>query len=462
MVSPPAPLLADLIRGLFEALRKADLPFLVLRNYQDLPHATTNDVDLLIPPERLGEAESILAQVAAKVGWVVHNRARFSPVSLFLHHPVTLQQIQIDYFINLQWRGLDLVGLDEAFEAAGSFNGFPVPHPAHEALLNLTGRLLPYGRVREKYREQIAKTARQQGAELEASLARLFGAARARQVVARCREADWKAIEAMAGDLRRALIVSRPLRALAGWVAMACRLAVRFLCPPGPWVVFLGPDGSGKSTCLAACEEGLVNSFNPGKNLHIHWKPVPFRKPRRGSAAPNLDPHGQKPRPGPVSLVYLVGHALQFILGHWTVVMPAIFRNGMVFYDRHYVDFLVDPRRYRLRLSRGLIRWVGRWLPQPDLILVLDAPPGVLLARKSEVPPDECLRQVEAYRQLAAEFTQTRLLDATRPPAAVGAAAVREVLAHLAERTARRQPWLAVPGGSVRQPGADVCPAAIP
>lgn len=462
MISPAASLLADLIRGLFEALRKADLPFLVLRNYHDLPHATTNDVDLLIPPERLGEAESILAQVAAKVGWVVHNRARFSPVSLFLHHPGTLQQIQIDYFINLQWRGTDLLGVNEVFQAAGSCNGFPVPHPAHEALLNLTGRLLPYGRVREKYREGIAEAALEQGEELEASLAGLFGVARAHRIVAHCREADWKAIEAMAGDLRRALIVSRPLRVLAGWVAMACRLAVRFLRPPGLWVVFLGPDGSGKSTCLTTCEEGLANSFNPGKNLHIHWKPVPFRRPRRGAAAPNLEPHGQAPRPGPVALAYLVGHAVQFILGHWTVVKPALFRNGMVFFDRHYLDFLVDPRRYRLSVPRGVIRWLGRWLPQPDLILVLDAPSGVLLARKSEVSSDECLRQVEAYRSLAGEFTQARLLDATRPPAQVGAAAVREVLAHLARRTARRHPWLGAPGGLPGQRDAEAPSTLVP
>jgi len=93
--------LGRLVAGLFKALDDAGLPFVVLRNYEELPEATSNDIDLLVCPARAREAELILAKAADREGWAIHNRAHFSTVCLFFHQRQTKEQIQIDLFQSL-------------------------------------------------------------------------------------------------------------------------------------------------------------------------------------------------------------------------------------------------------------------------------------------------------------------------------------------------------------------------
>jgi glycosyltransferase involved in cell wall biosynthesis len=438
--------LALLLTEFFNALPAAKIPFLVLRNYQELPHSTANDIDLLVHPDMRLQAEVVLADVAHKCGWRVHNRARFSPVCIFLHHAETSFQLQIDLFTRVEWRGIELVPTADLFARHRKFRDIPIPHPAHEALLNLTGRLLPYGFVREKFRHSIQETASAEAALFESSAAALFGPDIARQILSACVAADWKQHERMHKSIRRALVTRRPLHVLCGWSAMALRLTWRFLKPPGVWVVYLGADGSGKSTCLARSAELLTNTFSPGKSQLIHWKPIPFRKINSIGGKPNTNPHGKPTRSLPLSLAYLCWHWTQFLLGHWTVVKPVLFRNGAVYFDRHYADFLVDPRRFRLKVPRPLLRLLGRFLPQPDLILINNAPAEVLLARKSEVSTDECRRQAAAYAKLAEELPNTILINATEEPEQVAQSTVSAILDYLTHRTLARHPHLAVCG----------------
>ncbi len=53
--------------------------------------------------------------------------------------------------------------------------------------------------------------------------------------------------------------------------------------------------------------------------------------------------------------------------------------------DRHFLDILVDQRRYRYGGPLWLLRLIRRLIPKPDLVNLLDAPPKVLQARKQEL-----------------------------------------------------------------------------
>jgi thymidylate kinase len=112
--------------------------------------------------------------------------------------------------------------------------------------------------------------------------------------------------------------------------------------------------------------------------------------------------------------------------------------STLVLHDRHLLDALVDPKRYRYSGPPWLLRLIWWFVPKPDLVILLDAPPEVLQSRKQEVPLQESERQREAYRSLVRPMSNGRIVDAARPLPQVVNEVQDLVLLHLASRTARR------------------------
>ncbi|HPY31401.1 MAG TPA: hypothetical protein PLT00_09470 [Verrucomicrobiota bacterium] len=433
--------LTALVTAAFEAWRRAGVEFLILRNYEKLPRETGNDIDVLVRSEQLAQAEAVLVSAGAQIGYVLHNRAEFSPVSLFFFHPESCQQIQFDLFHCLNWRGFMLLKPEAVLVQRRQVGLFAIPQPTHEAVLNLVTRLIYHGRVREKYKFGIATVFRQDPATAVAVLAELFGQPLAQVVTQFAQSEAWAGIEKLARAMRRQLVFRRltrqPIRTVVSLLRDAKRLAGRLWKPPGMTVVLLGADGCGKSSVAAGLMASLRPTFNPGKGLHGHWKPMVLPLRRRAERKPTTDPHAQPPRGRVASILVLVAHWLEYLVGESIHFRPVLFRNGLVLMDRYHYDFAVDPRRYRLQVSPGLVQALFRWLPSPDLVLVLDAPTEVLRARKQEVPEPETRRQREAYRALAEQLPNAKIVNCAQPLEAVVREATGYVLQYLAARQAR-------------------------
>jgi len=110
----------------------------------------------------------------------------------------------------------------------------------------------------------------------------------------------------------------------------------------------------------------------------------------------------------------------------------------LVIYDRHFVDILVDAKRYRYGGPPWLLRLIWRLIPKPDLIILLDAAPEVLQARKQEVPYEETARQRMVCLSLVRKMQNGQIVDAALPMKNVAADAAEVVLNHLAIRIQSR------------------------
>jgi hypothetical protein len=61
---------------------------------------------------------------------------------------------------------------------------------------------------------------------------------------------------------------------------------------------------------------------------------------------------------------------------------------------------VVDPRRYRLSLPTWLAKGFARLMPRPTVVLVLEAPPDVIVARKAQLSMPELTRQMRVWREI--------------------------------------------------------------
>jgi hypothetical protein len=211
---------------------------------------------------------------------------------------------------------------------------------------------------------------------------------------------------------------------------------------PGPAaIVIVGPDGAGKS----ALTERLIDRLGGAARVeHIHGRAqmLPRVTP---TDVPVVEPHARPPYRGILAFLKTIYLFVDASLT-WRFVIPRAKRDGRsVVLERGWWDIAVDPRRYRLRDGR-LVRLLGRWLPSPDLHVVLEAPSDVLHARKAELPIEELDRQQARWQRLLASKPGVLRLDA-RESLDTLVASILSALPAGREAGSEGDHWVAVPPG---------------
>ena len=189
------------------------------------------------------------------------------------------------------------------------------------------------------------------------------------------------------------------------------------------FIAFLGCYGSGKSTVIAKIETDLRKRGICV--LRGHWRPVPYDGGRNASNAAD-DPHSAAPR-GAISSIAKLGWLGFCWWTGWFRGLRASAKYRHLVFDRFHADLLVDPRRYRYGGPMWVARFASALMPQPDLVIFLDAPPDVLYARKQEVPHASLAAARERYLKLCKTHSRFRVVDASKSPDELAAAVMREI-----------------------------------
>jgi thymidylate kinase len=312
---------------------------------------------------------------------------------------------------------------------------FWIPDPAAEFVYLLLKKVLKR-ELPERQRDRLQSLAGELGAaRVEALTEPLFGK-RPKKLAARCCLDG--SLSLHLGRLRRALwttmLLRHPLNPVRHLAANLQRLVRRWCRPAGYFVALLGPDGAGKSTLAANLAAQLEDVFRSSRRHH--WRPNLLW--RRGGEMAAGPPHERPAHSSVWSTIRLGAYSLDYWLGYWLRIRPALARAGLVIFDRYFEDLLADPARYRYGGSSGLVRALARVVPRPDFSIVLDAPEDTILLRKQEVAVGEISRQRRVYRELAAGSPAWVRVDASAGPHELSAHVARLVVSRLAERFRRR------------------------
>ena len=403
---------------MLDRLASNDVACVYLRGYEGLPDQVGHDVDLLVGR---GMRKAVLAHIrlaARESGWKVVRAVEFSPLAVFLTDSEHEHLLHIDLFDRIERHWLSFGSASRILQQSFS-NGLVVrPSVGDEVFLNVCTRLIYQGIVREKHKLQVrAAVAEGHRDEIEEAFKCHLGRRLGRTLAERVCNGDWETVGSMAGTLRWGSLlrwaIGAPLNAIEGLGRYIGRTLRRLFRPPGPFVVFLGADGVGKSSVINQMMPFMEELTGLNDSILFHWKPQKASVSiGRVTGGTPQDPRARNVRNPFLSLLFLGYHLLGFWVGWARWLFPPASRSRAVVGDRYALDIFLDPRRFRLNLPDWLLYLATRLVPRPGLEIALVADPNVIVERKAELPITEIEDYQERLRFAAGLSKRIRFVDA--------------------------------------------------
>jgi thymidylate kinase len=415
---------------LFAGLDTAAIRYCVLRNWNRLPQSVGNDVDLWVDAAHGSAFEEVLYRTAEVLGWHLVRRWQRLGYQAEGHFVLAKADghclLVIDAYRYLTWKGLRYAD-ERVFPSHTRTHerGFKVVEDHLAAGSLLVKELLFEGQVRERYRQWIAEVARTRESSLLEALSAVVGPKMARSIGEAVTSGAWTRLQALRASLKIALVARsvarRPFLTAALCARHLYHSAKNRILPTGGFLlVFIGPDGAGKTTTAKALLESRLigRLFSSGLYLYRRFPMFPELKQylpsglRKPPSVPAAEARAADlPPAGFVRcMAYLLYYGLEYMLGRAWCWKSAKLENRVIVFDRYWYEFVLQTRFERC--PRVLLRLLGRLAAKPDAVVFLDVAPETAYDRKPEKPLAEIQRLHRICDEIIAESSNGFRLQA--------------------------------------------------
>jgi thymidylate kinase len=422
-----------LLSRVFALLDRLGVPFIVSHGYLTYPYEVAGDVDMMVEPHWLMKLPALLSANRAELGadlvqWIDAGPQFFVLATQLPDQAPVLLQLHVSASYELG--GRVYYTAEDILSSRLRRGSFFIPRSHLEFCCVLLNKLAK-GKLTEAHQDRLTQLWKQDEAGCEAALRQWIGHREVRLIEAAIASGDWRAVQFELPVLAK-LAASRGRRiGLAESARRQANRIARWLRPDrGLHVVFLGPDGAGKSTLIERVEHDLHDAFLH----HAYLTFAPGLIPGRLAVPKPGGPHSLPPRSLPASLAKAGWWLVCYTVGYFATVHPTRARGGLVINHRYLVDAIVDRKRYRYSGPTKLLRAIWHIAPKPDLVILLDAPPEVIHARKKEVALEEIIRQRDGYKEIVGSLDYAFLVSTDQPIDAAVALVEGVLLDFCAER----------------------------
>ena len=432
----------DLLMRFWRELHEKGIPYCVVGDSRALPGCVESDVDMIVPEEYLPRMPELVMDFCQEHGLrlvqrLVHERCAVYLVIAWLGANGTPGFLALDFCSHYMRAGRRLLTADEllqsrvrAVDERGAIKGFYVAAPALEFIYYLIKKV-DKGHLDIGHGEHLSAQWRRDPAGAAAQLARFWPRARWQRLLTDAAgSGNWELVREELRPLRRALRRRRG-RSWSDRLHESVRKARRWWRPTGMMVAVLGADGSGKSALIELLRNDWAPAFRRVRYAHLRPR---LLSRRAGASVTVTDPHGRKPRGALASTLKLGWFVFDFVAGYALRIRPWMARSSLVIFDRYFDDLYLDPKRYRYGARLDRVVAAARYVPRPQLWLVLDASADTLQARKQEVSREVSGDQQRAYRGFCEQGACGAPIDANPPLDQVRVQVNERMLAALAAR----------------------------
>jgi hypothetical protein len=413
------------LRAFFDCLANEGIRYCVLHSYEGLPDYAPSDVDMAVDSCDLSHVEEIIFHVAELLDFRVIQKVHYDvprcyAYVLFFRDEGNPGFIQLDLLNDDYGIGRYALRTKTLLEGRRQHETFFIPSVPMEACYLLVKKVQK-GKALPEHTEKLRDLFREDENGVLNVVARHFGRRHTDEVTRFIEATSAEDQSAISKRLKRTLFVRyailRPHLSLLKFLWLVKRVIERVVSPTGLIVVFLSPDGGGKSAVTDMILTRLKHGFQNTRRMH--WRPYLLPPPRKllhpstwtEPEIPNRDPHALPPKSVSSSLLRFLYYLFDYLLGYLPKVLWPKIRTHLVIFERYYYDLLVDTKRFRLSIPAWLPRVFLRIVPREDILFLLTGPPEVLYERKQEISLAEMRRQLQTIEVISRKFANARKIS---------------------------------------------------
>ena len=444
---------SDIFNELVERLGAASIRFFILRNYKELPnHNKSKDVDFVIDPHKISEANNIIKDVFSQ-RFTHCYLVRYSYV--YCWHGMDISNhnaIHIDFIAGYRMRGYEVFSFNELYTQTINYKNFKVLNALYEGLMVFIYKQFGYKKpiFKDEYKQLISETAKTYP-EFKAQLYKLLGKNLTNEEILAIDSNDFDKVISLAKRFTLKLKIytlKKDLfnvftRSLQFYIFKINRLIIsrrRYLKS----IAVIAPDGAGKSTFIDELVNEIGFFFLKEKEYSsiYHFRPNIF--PNLGAIGEKVGtikqdndfskPHRAKPANFLSSMVRITYYWIDYFLGWFILTTKDIQFDKFSIFDRYSFDFIVDPLRSRIKLPLWIRKAYVYSMPQPQIVFFLNADPNEIYRRKQELETKEIIRQISEYKSLASHDSKIISLYANIPTSVISKEAIEIILNKFTKR----------------------------
>jgi thymidylate kinase len=411
--------LTSLLKFFFDSLAKNNIKYAVLRNYEKLPYETSRDIDLYIDQKDYPKVFEILSKISDD-----HGVSIIKETSKFKYRKVILTDsslafdyfFQLDFFMNENLFGIDFFHSEEWETIKNPENNIHNP----TKLLYLSSLLLTavfHGDIKQRYINIINTEIRDNILldKLQNLMIKKIGTKNTSSLLQEIANGNSVFLHLR---LRSRLIffikqmLKSPFASILNFLYFIKGHISLLFKPPGKFIVFVGPDGSGKTSTIEEIKKRAIPElYTDSFYFHGQVSFLPelkklksfFKKDKNifVKTKINKDEPIQSIKNVKLKYVYCTYYAINQLFLYPTLLILK-WRNRIIIGDRYFYDYYYQ-NGFNWKSVRYL-NFLTRCIPKPDITVVLRNNPDTIYKRKPEISVSEIERQIKLISQYKERF----------------------------------------------------------
>ncbi len=404
----------------FKELNEQKIKYAVLRNYQDLPKSTNgSDIDIYIKENDFINFHKILNITTEKYGGKI----------ISILEATNVKDVVTIGFYNDEWWGVrfdtfTFVGTNDCKIFTNGYinnkielyNGVKVLNYKDSILVAFVKDIIGANKYNKRYSEKAKEIFKENFENYRLEFLKVMTEKSFEKYLCPLLFDKISFTKQTAQKIHQGFNYKQNLIGLSNFIKHYYYKFKRIIHTPGVSIAMMGVDGAGKTTIFKEIKPILEEALH-NKIIYSHMRPnlIPniaqlFGKPTMDSVVEN--PHEHKSSGVILSLLRILYYSFDYIFGYWILVHFLLAKKTTVWiFDRYFYDYYIDAKRGRIGLPKGIIRFIGRFIPKPNIILCFGADAEKIFKRKPELNLYEIKRQVKELKEFSSKQPNSIWID---------------------------------------------------